>query len=224
MPYPSKSGGFGDKKRGGFGGGRPSFGGGRPSFGGGRPSFGRDRNDGPREMFRSTCAECHRPCEVPFRPSMDKPVYCSDCFASKREDSDDRGGRRDDRRESRRDDRSGRESFSRKEFSPAFASKSAGREDKRIEELKRQLETVNAKVDTILKIVSGRTLVVETPEKQPKKEVDKVAVKESLKNMMADAQKSEKKSAKKIEKKSLKKEEKKAEKKVTKKKAISKKK
>jgi CxxC-x17-CxxC domain-containing protein len=31
-------------------------------------------------MFRATCDNCHQSCEVPFRPSGDKPVYCSDCF------------------------------------------------------------------------------------------------------------------------------------------------
>ncbi len=32
------------------------------------------------EMFRATCDECRKSCEVPFRPSGDKPVYCSNCF------------------------------------------------------------------------------------------------------------------------------------------------
>ncbi|MBP2651910.1 MAG: hypothetical protein H6Q74_2735 [Firmicutes bacterium] len=33
-----------------------------------------------REMFPATCAECGRETQVPFRPSGDRPVYCSDCF------------------------------------------------------------------------------------------------------------------------------------------------
>ena len=45
-------------------------------FGGGRP----------REMFKATCADCKKECEVPFKPSGDRPVYCKDCF-SKRKDS-----------------------------------------------------------------------------------------------------------------------------------------
>ena len=32
------------------------------------------------EMFETTCDKCKRKCEVPFRPSGGKPVYCSDCF------------------------------------------------------------------------------------------------------------------------------------------------
>ena len=40
----------------------------------------------PREMFKATCAECKKACEVPFKPREDRPVYCKDCF-SKRKDS-----------------------------------------------------------------------------------------------------------------------------------------
>ena len=41
---------------------------------------------GPREMHKATCADCKKECEVPFKPSGDRPVYCKDCF-SKRKDS-----------------------------------------------------------------------------------------------------------------------------------------
>lgn len=34
-----------------------------------------------REMHPATCAECGRETQVPFRPSGDRPVYCSDCFS-----------------------------------------------------------------------------------------------------------------------------------------------
>jgi CxxC-x17-CxxC domain-containing protein len=27
-----------------------------------------------------TCAECGKPAQVPFLPTMNRPVYCSDCF------------------------------------------------------------------------------------------------------------------------------------------------
>lgn len=33
-----------------------------------------------REMFTTTCSACGKPATVPFRPSGDKPVYCSDCY------------------------------------------------------------------------------------------------------------------------------------------------
>jgi len=49
-------------------------------IGGGRPSFG-DRGD--REMFQATCATCGGRCEVPFRPSGDRAIYCKACFGGK---------------------------------------------------------------------------------------------------------------------------------------------
>ena len=47
--------------------------------GGERRSFG-----GPREMHKATCADCGQECEVPFKPSEGKPVYCRDCYQKHR--------------------------------------------------------------------------------------------------------------------------------------------
>jgi len=33
-----------------------------------------------KKMFRATCSDCGKSCEVPFQPSSGKPVYCSECF------------------------------------------------------------------------------------------------------------------------------------------------
>ena len=33
----------------------------------------------PRQMHPIVCAECGKDGEVPFQPTGDKPVYCSDC-------------------------------------------------------------------------------------------------------------------------------------------------
>ena len=35
-------------------------------------------------MFDATCADCGNACKVPFQPNGDKPVFCSDCFGSKK--------------------------------------------------------------------------------------------------------------------------------------------
>ena len=35
-----------------------------------------------REMFDATCANCGKECKVPFKPRDERPVYCSECFAS----------------------------------------------------------------------------------------------------------------------------------------------
>ena len=34
-----------------------------------------------RELFSTTCARCGKEAKVPFQPSNDRPVYCSDCYA-----------------------------------------------------------------------------------------------------------------------------------------------
>lgn len=67
-----------DDRRGGSGGG--GFSGGRGGSMGGDRSFDR----GPREMHKAVCSECGKECEVPFKPTEGKPVFCRDCFAKKR--------------------------------------------------------------------------------------------------------------------------------------------
>ena len=37
-----------------------------------------------REMHKATCADCGKECEVPFKPSGDRPVYCRDCYQKHR--------------------------------------------------------------------------------------------------------------------------------------------
>ncbi|HSW47103.1 MAG TPA: CxxC-x17-CxxC domain-containing protein [Phycisphaerae bacterium] len=55
---------------------RKSEGGGRGgSAGGAHP---------PRESFEAVCAGCGANTTVPFKPTQGRPVYCRDCFRSKR--------------------------------------------------------------------------------------------------------------------------------------------
>ena len=53
---------------------------------------GYERRD--REMFSAVCSNCGKEALVPFQPRSDRPVYCSDCFASQRGDSYAGGGNR----------------------------------------------------------------------------------------------------------------------------------
>jgi len=53
-----------------------------------------NRNEGRRPMdhmeralYKVICADCNRECNVPFKPSQDRPVYCKDCFASRKASS-----------------------------------------------------------------------------------------------------------------------------------------
>jgi CxxC-x17-CxxC domain-containing protein len=68
--------------------------GGKPSFQ--NKSWGVDRGQSygstrDKPLFKATCSDCKKSCEVPFRPSGDKPVFCSDCFNAKRDIDDSRG-------------------------------------------------------------------------------------------------------------------------------------
>ena len=38
----------------------------------------------PREMHKAICAECKKECEVPFKPTEGKPVYCKECYAKRK--------------------------------------------------------------------------------------------------------------------------------------------
>lgn len=60
-----------DNRRGGFNGNRNS-GNNRGGFKG---------NQGPKVMSKAICGDCGKECEVPFKPSGDRPVYCRDCFS-----------------------------------------------------------------------------------------------------------------------------------------------
>lgn len=114
---------------------------GRDNRGGGRDRGGRDnrpsfRNDAPREMFKTTCSNCGKECEVPFKPTMGKPVYCSDCFETMggRSDRPDRSGRRE------------RPSFDRHQ-TPA----------PRVDNTK-QFEELNRKLDKIIELLSPKAI------------------------------------------------------------------
>lgn len=48
----------------------------------GKSSFGR-KNAGRRTMHKTTCSKCGDTCEVPFVPTGEKPVYCSECFSKR---------------------------------------------------------------------------------------------------------------------------------------------
>lgn len=147
------SGGF----RGGFnrGGDRGGFGRGRSSFGGGR-SFDRGGDRGDRPMFKATCSNCGKECEVPFKPTNGKPVYCSDCFEKM-----GNGGRSDAPRNDFR--------------SPAPVSAPSNS----------QLEALNAKLDKIISLLEPKKVeekkAVEEVKEVVASKVEKVAKKATKK-------------------------------------------
>jgi len=83
----------GDRPRSREGGDRPRF---RSS--GDRPRFRRDSGDfrgGRKElqMTRVICDKCGKSCEVPFKPTEGKPIYCSECFKTEKGESNAQSSR-----------------------------------------------------------------------------------------------------------------------------------
>jgi len=80
---------------GGFKKGAPKFGGKKKFKDDKKYGGGKSREERPAgaaaELFPATCSECGKSCEVPFRPSSDKPVYCSTCFGMKKSANESRG-------------------------------------------------------------------------------------------------------------------------------------
>ncbi len=121
-------GGGGSNRGGGFRGGSS---GGRPNYHGG------DRSE--VTMYKAVCDECHKSCEVPFRPSGDKPVYCNECFSKKR-GNDDYGPRRDFT------DRGLKREFNNRPFSQPPFSKPMGAQN----DITKQFGEINARLDRIM--------------------------------------------------------------------------
>lgn len=38
-----------------------------------------------REFFTAVCAECGGEARIPFQPVSDRPVYCSECYAARKQ-------------------------------------------------------------------------------------------------------------------------------------------
>ncbi len=137
---PGGNRGFGGKtggsRFGGGAGGRSSFG--RKPFGGG--SF--EKRD--PIMHKTVCGECGKPCEVPFRPTQGKPVFCKDCFAAQ--------GGLVSSRPSR--ERSERPSYGDRSERPAYAPRG---EAPASADTAKALEAINVKLDRLIKAIETLT-------------------------------------------------------------------
>jgi CxxC-x17-CxxC domain-containing protein len=110
-------------------------------FSGGK-SFGRQM------LHKTICSKCNKECEVPFRPTGSRPVFCKDCFQSNRSSND----------------------YPRR---PNFENRDNAQVGKFVEkpQFKEQFERLNMKLDKILRIlepkIEANALSVEAP-KAPK--------------------------------------------------------
>ncbi len=152
------------------GGGGNRGGGFRGGNGGGGFRGGNSGGRGDVTMHKATCDECHKSCEVPFRPSGDKPVYCSDCFSSKRDDTDrgnDRGPRRDF------GDRGPKRDFGNKPNSFAKPMQVQTNDG-----VAKQLSDINSKLDRLVSAIEKMTTKVEV-KTNPVVAIKKVEVKKA---------------------------------------------
>lgn len=95
----------------------------------------RGGRDGRRaEMHDAVCDKCGKDCKVPFRPSGEKPIYCSDCFEGQ-------GGRDGGRRRFGGGDRK--------------RGGSAGG-DRGVSQLGEKMDAVNRKLETIIELLSEK--------------------------------------------------------------------
>jgi CxxC-x17-CxxC domain-containing protein len=149
--------------------------------------FFNDRNSNRRDerpmMHSATCDKCGKRCEVPFKPSGSKPIYCSNCFEKDSGGSSNRRGR-NDRRDFKENfsavcDKCGKNCevpFKPSSDKPIYCSKCfEGVDPKRRENnsgcscdmppIKEELDLIKTKLDEIMELV------------QPKKKVKKAVSK-----------------------------------------------
>ncbi len=129
-----------------------------------------NRHNRPMMMHKATGSNCGKECEVPFRPTGVKPVFCDDCF-DKNRGSD---SRRDTRMGSRRSnfgdkrmydaicDKCGNKCsvpFQPTSGKPIFCSKCfEGKSGSRnTDQYKEQFALLNSKLDNILQLLKPAT-------------------------------------------------------------------
>ncbi|MFH1253421.1 MAG: CxxC-x17-CxxC domain-containing protein [Candidatus Uhrbacteria bacterium] len=193
-------------------GGSKSYGGG----GGGSKRF--------TEMHKATCGECGADCEVPFRPTGDRPVFCSSCFGKQNDSGSGRPSRfGDDRRERPSfEDRqmhdavcakcgndcqvpfrptAGKPIFCNNCFEkPDRSARASGGQDSG--EVMTQIKMLNEKMDKLIKILSPnvpvekaakpevkKEIVVKEVTKVPKEKVEKIKTKTAVKKAPAKKKK-----------------------------------
>lgn len=126
---------MGNFSRGRAGSGRGFSSKGGSSSGWEKRSFNDRGSRGPVQMHPAVCDNCNKSCEVPFRPTGGKPIFCSSCFENQR-GSDSR------RFESRNSER------------PASFSSKQENNGKNYQE---QFDQLNHKLDKLLEILTPKT-------------------------------------------------------------------
>lgn len=146
---------------------------------GGAKSYGKrqSKDSGRPVMHHATCNNCGKDCEVPFKPTGGKPIYCSSCFDKSQNEGPKKYGReRGDRKSksgrSRKNNFGDRDSemydavcdncgkdcevpFKPTKGKPIYCDECFGNsKEKDTDQLRSEFELLNKKLDIILKILS----------------------------------------------------------------------
>lgn len=127
----------------------------------------KNRFNESQRMHKAVCGACGKDCEVPFKPTGDKPVFCNDCFRNKRSGQPRRFGERDSGRFNSSEkrmhkaicDKCGKECevpFRPTGDKPVYCSEcfNKGGKSESSNQAGRQFEIINTKLDKILKALS----------------------------------------------------------------------
>jgi len=140
-------------------------------------SFKNNRNEsrkdfsGRADLHKATCSDCGDSCEVPFRPTGEKPVYCNNCFAQHR-GSEKGGFARGER----------------KEYSsnPIEHHRGTRRPDSRpgdnsaLHDLKRRVEELHTKLDRVLDVMHTEKLPATSEIKSTAKKIVPTTIKKEV--------------------------------------------
>jgi CxxC-x17-CxxC domain-containing protein len=44
-----------------------------------------------RVLHKAVCADCQKDCEIPFKPTLERPVYCKECFSKRKSGNSSKG-------------------------------------------------------------------------------------------------------------------------------------
>ncbi|MFA6428228.1 MAG: CxxC-x17-CxxC domain-containing protein [Candidatus Buchananbacteria bacterium] len=163
----------------------------------GSRGFNRGGSDGGRmAMHEAVCSECGQTCEVPFKPTGDKPVYCNNCFKGKDAGSSSRFGGRDFGKDSFQDkkmfkatcDNCGKACevpFRPSAGKPVYCSDCFGKVDNAggKNPSADQFKVLNDKLDKILRTLGASYPTAVVAKKEPVKEVVKEIAKEPVKEV-----------------------------------------
>ena len=109
---------------------------------------------GQKQMFPAICSKCGNECQVPFRPSGDRPVFCNNCFKTQG------GGNDRPKFTPKRFDGNGNRDIGARASTPDYSA---------------QFASLNAKLDKLISILTPVKIEKNEKEKGVKKKVVKKA-------------------------------------------------